>query len=329
VNFSELDWDALDRHRERFLEGKPCDGPYWASADELASYDATYGERIGWKWDAVLEELDMRGWAPPGGTVLDWGCGSGVAGRRVIGRHGPGRFDSLVVWDHSPIAVDFALEAAARAFPGLAASAATRGYLNGHEPIGLLVVSHVLNELGPAALAEIRALAGRARAVVWTEPGSRGTSRALGSIRDGWATSFRVVAPCTHAKPCPVLQPGNERHWCHHFAAPPPGVFADSYWVRFAQRAGIDLRSLPYSFVALDRAWNPSAAGLSRVIGRPEAFKPYVRFLNCDAGGLAELTVARRSSAALCKELERTKRPLVYRWARDGQKVAGGSPLSP
>ena len=128
---------------------------------------------------------------------------------------------------------------------------------------------------------------------------------------------------------CPVLSSGNERHWCHHFATPPSWIFADSNWVKFGQRAGIDLRSLTYSFAALDRDWDPAGAGLSRVIGRPEHFKPYTRLLNCDAGGLAELTVMRRDNAALCKELDRTRRPLVYRWTRDGGRIIGGSQLQP
>ena len=114
MTWTELDWDALERLRKQFLEAKPCDGPYWTSRGELASYDVTFGERIGWKWDAVLDELLMRGWAPSGGTVLDWGCGSGIAGRRVLGRFGPEAFSSLVVWDHSPFATAFARDAAAR-----------------------------------------------------------------------------------------------------------------------------------------------------------------------------------------------------------------------
>lgn len=322
--WTDLDWAALDRLRERFLGGKPCDGPYWTSASDLASYDLTFGERIGWKWDAVLDELRMLGWTPRGGTLLDWGCGSGIAGRRIVGRYGPERFGALVVSDHSPIAAEFAYDAARRSFPGLDVSIATPGYLRGGDAIGLLVISHVLNELTPSALDEVRALVARSRAVIWTEPGTHEASRALGLLRDEWVGDFSVVAPCTHGKACPVLGPGNERHWCHHFAAPPPAIFADSNWVKFGRRAGIDLRSLTYSFVALDRDWNRGGAGLSRVIGRPEQFKPYARVLNCDAGGLAELTVMKRSNAALYKELGRTTRPLVYQWTRDGPKITGG-----
>ena len=328
MTWSDIDWASLGRLRERFLGGGPCDGPYWESAADIAGYDLTYGERIGWKWDAVLEELRMRGWKPASRTILDWGCGSGIAGRRVIGSFGQDSFDSLAVWDHSPLAADFAVDAARREFPGLAVSAATEDFLKGNGPIGLLVISHVLNELPPAALEEIRSLVARSGAVLWTEPGSRDVSRALGVLRDEWAREFRVVAPCTHANPCPIQLEGNERHWCHHFAAPPSGIFGDSNWVKFGQRAGIDLRSLPYSFIALDRE-GAGEAGLSRVIGRPEHFKPYARVLNCDAEGLSELEVMKRDNPALYKELDKTKRPLVYRWVKDGSKIISGSAPRP
>jgi SAM-dependent methyltransferase len=327
MTWSELDWTSLSQHRGRFLGGGPTGAPYWASAADLAGYDFTYGERIGWKWDAVLDELISRGWKPAGGLVLDWGCGSGIAGRRVIGRFGAAGFDSLKVWDHSPLATEFAEARARTEFPQLAVSAATPEFLQGNDPISLLVVSHVLNELMPDALEEIAGLVARSRAVIWTEPGSHDISRALGAIREEWIKVFNVVAPCTHAHACPILSPGNERHWCHHFAAPPSAIFADSNWVKFGQRAGIDLRSLPYSFVALDRDWTPADPGLSRVIGRPERFKPYVRLLNCDANGLEELMVMKRDDPVLYKELDKTKRPLVYHWTREGSKITAGAPV--
>ena len=54
MNWDELDWAALDRLRSLFLAGGGTQGPYWRSRGELSSYDFTYGERVGWKWDAVL-----------------------------------------------------------------------------------------------------------------------------------------------------------------------------------------------------------------------------------------------------------------------------------
>lgn len=325
MNWDGLDWDALARLRRRFIGEEPFDGPYWGSETELASYDFTYGERIGWKWDHVARELRRRGWRPPAGPMLDWGCGSGMASRRLLRAFGSGWCTGLTVWDHSPLAADFAAEAAAKEFPGLPVARATPGALHGEDPAGLLVISHVLNELPPAALDSLLALAARAAAVVWVESGSSAVSRALGSARERLRTVFHVIAPCTHEASCPVLATGRERDWCHFFAPPPAGIFADSGWVKFGQRAGIDLRSLPYSFLALDRRVPAEdRAGLSRVIGRIEHFKPHARWLNCDAGGLGDLELPKRADARLFKELERTREPLVYRWRREGDRVTGG-----
>ena len=64
MTWDEIDWAALDRLREGFLSGSAANGPYWRSRSDLASYDFTYGERIGWKWDAVLRELRSPGLLP-------------------------------------------------------------------------------------------------------------------------------------------------------------------------------------------------------------------------------------------------------------------------
>jgi SAM-dependent methyltransferase len=326
MTWTELDWPILDRLRDRFLQGG-TGAPYWETPDDLANYDFTFAERIGWKWDHVIRELRLRGWRPKTRTVFDWGCGSGIASRRVIAAFGAENFDSLTVWDHSPLACDYASASAAAAFPALRVAQATPGLLAAAEPIGLLLLSHVLNEMTPEALAALEALVQRADAVLWVEPGTHAVSRQLGIFRDRLRETFRIIAPCTHELGCPMFAPDNERHWCHFFAPPPSEIFADSNWVKFGHRAGIDLRSLPYAFVALERAAGPREAkttDCSRVIGRVEHFKPYARLLNCDATGLAELEIPKRASPALYKELERTKAPLVYRWQREGDKIVGG-----
>ena len=342
MTWADLDWPALDRLRENFLRGTAVTGPYWETNADLASYDFTYGERIGWKWDQVLRELRLRQWspAPTSRTILDWGCGSGVAARHVISWFGAENFDALTVWDHSPLACDYAATVAETMFPSLRISQATPSLLVGTGPLGLLVISHVLNELPPPALAALRALIARADSVLWCDPGTHALSRHLGAIRDELSGTFRVIAPCTHLHACPMFTPGNERHWCHFFAPPPSEIFADSNWVKFGQHAGIDLRSLPYAFFALararergplalrsDLAGETPALPLSRVIGRPEHFKPYARVLSCDADGLAELEVPKRADGSLYKQLDRTKAPLVYRWRREGRKILSGEPL--
>lgn len=329
MTWTELDWPALDRLRQRFLSGSASSEPYWQSPADLASYDLTYGERIGWKWDHVLRELQLRGFRPRSRAIFDWGCGSGIASRRVLQFFGPENFDTLTVWDHSPLACDYAANTARAAFPALRIAAAAPSLLNSDTPLGLLVISHVLNELPPQAVAALRALLPRAEAVLWVEPGTHDVSRQLGRFRDELRATFRIVAPCTHELGCPMFIPGNERHWCHFFAPPPSEIYADSNWVKFGQRAGIDLRSLPYAFIALQRNAAPTLPeSWSHIIGRPEQFKPYARWLDCSAAGLVDLELPKRADTTLYKQLERTKAPLVYRWQRTDSKVTTGEPLT-
>ncbi len=327
MKWTELDWPALDRLREGFLHGGAAQGPYWRSTSALASYDLTYGERIGWKWDQVLRELHMKSWSPSSRTIMDWGCGSGIASRRVVSFFGAENFDSLVLWDHEQVATQYAESVARRQYPRLEVQGATPGFLKGDAPLGLLIISHVLNELSPEALDSLRALIARAESVIWVEPGTSEVGRSLSAIRDTLLDTFTLVAPCTHQQKCPVLQAGNERDWCHFFAPPPSEIFADPNWVKFGQRAGIDLRSLPYSFLALDRNRQPTHGGLSRILGRTKQFKPYTRFLNCDEAGLEFVTLPKRGNPALYKELDRNKNPLIYRWTRADGTITNGSAL--
>lgn len=325
MNWSELDWDALERLRDGFLSGRAAQGPYWTSRTDLANYDLTYGERIGWKWDAVLSELKARRWSPPPGTLLDWGCGSGVAGRRVLRAFGTQRFDTLEVWDHSSLARDFARDAACGEFPALPVA-----IHDGSSPAGTLVLSHVLNELSPEARRGLLALIRQASAVIWVEPGTHAVSRDLIGLRETLRDEFRVVAPCTHSASCGLLAVGNERHWCHAFAPPPANIYADSQWVKFGQRAGIDLRSLPYSFLVLERtAATPTAPEVSRIIGDPRHFKGYAKLLSCDASGVTELTLQKRAAPELFKQLKRGVDLPIFRWTRVGDSIQAGTPAYP
>ncbi len=261
LTWENLDWRILDRLREQFLTAKP--GDYWQSPADLAHYDFTFAQRIGWKWDAVLAELHRLGWTPPPGPVLDWGCGSGIAGRRVCEFFG---IPTRRVFDRSRLAMDFA-----------------GGDRWQGEPPGVLVLSHVLNELR-----ELPDVIARADAVLWVEPGTHADSHALIAAREKLRDRFHVVAPCTHREKCGMT--GND--WCHFFAAPPTGIMADGDWVRFAQRAGIDLRSLPYSYLVLDR--RPVVPAGARVIGKPRRYKGYAKALLCDATGVRDTMIQKR-----------------------------------
>lgn len=303
MNPCSIDWAALERMRGAFLDGRAGGADYWTSESDLASYDATYAQRIGWKWDWVLRELRRREWTPPAGPVLDWGCGSGIAGRALLAEFGCEWVSELRLYDRSEMAVRFAARRAAERFPSVRVTA-------GSDPIkGLVLLSHVLTELSPADMdALVHYLIEGATTVLWVEPGSRDGSRSLGEIRERLRPHFHVVAPCTHAAACPMLAAGNERHWCHHFATPPPAVFTDSDWGHFSRLTQIDLRSLPLSCLVFDR--RPSKAlpaGAARLIGRPRVYKPHALLLCCDETGLRERSVIRRED------------PEQYRAAKKGE----------
>jgi len=311
-----LDWPALARLRHAFLAGSAGEHDYWQSERDLASYDATFAQRIGWKWDHVLADLARRGWQPPAGGLLDWGCGSGIAHRAFLDHFGTAGVSELRCWDRSPLAVNFALRRAVAKYPGLRAQAGLG------EPPAVLLLSHVLSELQPAQTEELLKWLAPATCVLWVEPGDYQTSLALIAIRERLRGQFQLVAPCPHQERCGILAPGNEPHWCHHFAEPPGGIFTDPFWGKFARLAGVDLRSLPVSYLVLDqRPAPPLPPGAMRLIGRPRLTKPYAHILGCDAVGVREAAVARRDQPETYQRLRKGRHGTALTWECEGEKV--------
>ncbi len=336
-SWTDVDWAALRRLRARFLDfdrgdddvagaaSAPIDrSDYWESFAAMASYDFTFAERIGWKWDTILAELSTRGWTPPAGTVLDWGCGTGVAGRRVV-EAWPDQSRKLLLWDRSEPGRQFATKRARQTFPRIAISQATAETVP-----DLLVVSHVLNELSPDGLERLAAVMEQAQAVLWVEPGTSPVSRKLISVRERLREKFNIVAPCTHALKCGMLAAGNERHWCHHFARIPGFVHTDPGWGRFSKTLEIDISTLPFSYLVLDKrpaAINPDPE-LARVIGVPRFYKGFAKILSCQADGVRELTLQKRDTPDFLKAMKKDPGSL-YRWERDGDKIRGGVRVFP
>ena len=303
MTLSRAALDRITRLRELFLDDDRGAAPladYWRSADDLQAYDEVLGARIGWKWDAALAEATSRGFGRADGeTVLDFGCGSGIASRRFLAHCGAGE---VLYHDRSRAAMAFAVERLRAAAPGTAARAVRE--LAGVQP-DVLLVSHVVGELDAQGLDELRGLIHRSRRVVIVEPGNRSASRRLSTLRDELRAQFAVLAPCTHALACPALADPNE--WCHFFAPPPPEVFTESHWVLTARALGIDLRALPYSFLALVREPVPAlpAEPRARVLGRPIMAPHHARVRVCDAAGLRFEQVEKRTAKATWKALKK------------------------
>jgi hypothetical protein len=313
---------ALKRLRDGFLSKSGAQGDYWESADELALYDGTFGERIGWKWDAVLQELAVRGWAPQSKRVIDWGCGSGIAGRRVAAAW-PGQFESLTLHDRSRSAITFATARARQMFPDLPIDSSLPNPL---PPGTLLVLSHVINELPASTLDRLLAWAQPAEEILWVEAGAFEESRRLVSdVRERLLGEggFSVVAPCTHGQPCGLAAAKNAPHWCHSFGRPPSIASRSGRWAEFSRELGIDLRALPYSFLVLSKRAAAPAGGDSRVIGRPLDYKGYSKVLSCHAEGVGELTLQKRDAPELLRQVREDVCPPVYRWKREGERIVG------
>ena len=300
MNWSDIDWDALHRLRRTFLDNPSGSGDYWKSDSDLASYDATFAQRIGWKWDYVLSELQRRGWSPPKGELLDWGCGSGIASRVFLDQFGIEHVTGLNLWDRSALATTFATRRVREKFPTLVTRA---GMI---ETPAVLLISHVLSELTPEQTQALADSAARAQATIWVEPGTFAASLTLIAVRERMRGMLKIIAPCTHQERCGILAPGNARHWCHHFATPPPGVFTDGNWSKFANLMGIDLRDLPLSFLALDqRAAAPLPTHATRVLGHPRIYKPHALLLSCNASGVSEQKLTKRSLPDAFRQLRK------------------------
>lgn len=321
--FTKAELATLAALRTRFLDGSNAGGGYWRSEEELALYDASFGERIGWKWDTVIAELRARGWRPRSKHVVDWGCGSGIAGRRVLSAWDG--FESLAVTDVSALAMRFAETRARDAFPQARLRAASPS--DRLPADALLLVSHVVNELDDRARTRLLAVVRQAAEVIWIEAGTHADSRRLIAVREEVRGEFEVVAPCTHNNRCGMLAEENAQHWCHHFGRAPAEASRDARWAQFGRELGIDLRALPCSFLVLQRHHGAASnAGCSRIIGRPREAKGRMEVLSCGADGVEELMLQQRDVPGLFKELRKGRAGALQRWTRDGRRIADAKP---
>jgi SAM-dependent methyltransferase len=303
MTLSKEQLERLERLRGLFLDERGdaalCD--YWRDPEDLRAYEAILAVRIGWKWRAAIDEAAERGFVPPpDATVLDFGCGSGIAGRVYAERFGAGR-----VWchDRSSLAMKAAAALARAALPAVVVEPLRDV---GATAPDVLLVSHVLGELDARGEALLDELVRRSGLVLIVEPGSREVSRRLSALRDRLPEGVRVLAPCPHAAKCPALaSPGD---WCHFFAEPPARAFTDGDWVKAARAVGIDQRALPYSFLALARGEAGASGGQPghRLLGRPRVGKHAATVQLCTEHGLVGRTVEKRSDQELWRRLKKS-----------------------
>ena len=161
----------------------------------------------------------------------------------------------------------------------------------------LVVAGYVLNELTAEAQARtLDRLWGLTSGVLLlVEPGtSDGFARLLGFRARLLGLGAHLVAPCSHAGPCPLAGPGQER-WCH-FARRLPRS-RDHRLIKGVEAAFEDEK---YGYLAFSR--RASAAAGSRILGprilaTPRVTKGEARLTVCAPGEPAEVVVRRSDKA--------------------------------
>ena len=85
----------------------------------------------------------------------------------------------------------------------------------------------------------------------------------------------------------------------------------DRHWARFAKIAGVDLRSLPLSFLVLDKRRTPQPDRM-RVIGRPRVYKAHALLLGCDSSGVRDYRQTKREEPDEFRRLKKGKIPTYF-----------------
>ncbi len=125
--------------------------------------------------------------------------------------------------------------------------------------------------------------------LVVVEPGTpAGFARILAARALLVEAGAHLVAPCPHARPCPIMAPD----WCH-FAR----RVARSRIHRLAKGGDVPWEDEKFAYLVASRA--PVRGGFARVLAPPRAASGRARLKLCRPdGSLAETLITRRSGAA-------------------------------
>lgn len=103
-------WKKIKELRSKFLQSEIQPSPYWDSFETLESYDKTLAQRILWKWQFVFRQLKQLNWNSQAATLIDWGCGTGIAARGFLNTFSLPNLTTVITYDYSPEAVRFSVK---------------------------------------------------------------------------------------------------------------------------------------------------------------------------------------------------------------------------
>jgi ribosomal protein RSM22 (predicted rRNA methylase) len=243
---------------------------------------------------------DLLPGVPAGATLraVDVGAGLGASAlglAMLLRDERPDVRLALTLVDDDGAGLRVAEQLFARVFPSGTIDLSTRVEsviaFDGRGEVDLVLASNVLCELERGAEPLLRAdkvsalvhrwLLGLAPGghVVLVEPALKATARALQSLRARMlAAGFHVVAPCTHAKGCPLLV--DEGDWCHEDRA----IALPSALIPIARAAGLHYEGLTFAYVILTRAARIERSARARVVAPPQEAKGKRSLTLCHEG---------------------------------------------
>ena len=159
----------------------------------------------------------------------------------------------------------------------------------------LVVASYAIAELpdiqqGPV----VRRLWAACRGVVaLVEPGTPAGFRRILAAREALiAEGAEILAPCPHARACPLEDPD----WCHFSIRLPR-----SRDHRLVKAADVPFEDEKFAYLVAARPGLAAASRSPRVLARPQAGKAGAVFKLCGPEGLENRTVARRDKARFAR----------------------------
>lgn len=124
-------------------------------------------------------------------------------------------------------------------------------------------------------------------ALLIIEPGTpQGFARIKQARAALLAEGASLVAPCTHAKPCPMLAPG----WCHFSVR-----LSRSREHMHAKKATVPFEDEKFSYLIASR--QPMEPHGARILAPPRETKSSITFKLCAENGLLEREIAKRDKA--------------------------------
>jgi ribosomal protein RSM22 (predicted rRNA methylase) len=257
----------------------------------LARLPATYAAVA-----AVLDEVQARCAFEPT-SLTDIGAGPGTASWAAVGAWPA--LGRVAMIDSSARFLDMARKlVSGSANKALSGATITLGDITRSPdlaPGDLVIASYALAELSPAALTRVAADLWKACTgiLVLVEPGTpAGYERIIACRSALLAAGAKIIAPCPHAAPCPIVKPD----WCHFSQR-----LSRSRDHMMMKSADVPFEDEKFSYLAVAREHVAFERYEARVLAPPKKDKTGIALKLCTNGEIAHRKIASRDRAAFSK----------------------------